>query len=175
MKKLLLLAAALCSAGMSAAEEKNLFEDKFEDTEKWFKNPACEKSDGGGRFEIVENGKSGKCLKIVTNDKQTFMFNTSQPIPAKPDSTIRISFYVKGHGSVSISPMGRTTDKTIYLNELVGEGEKISTTDWKEISFIIPLKDPNEGVKFDKIMLRMNLFPGSELLIDDFRITEKQP
>ena len=92
----------------SAGNTAVVFSDEFESTEGWFKNPACNapKYGGGGSFQLTGNGKSGKCLKVVTGSKQIFMFNLRKRIPVKNGCRLRISFLVQGKGIISIRPDG---------------------------------------------------------------------
>ena len=166
MKQLLtVLSLAL---GIAAAADTVIFKDDFESTANWFKNPACETPQfgGGGTLQLVDGGKTGKCLKIVTNSKQMFMLNLRRSLPVKDGSRLRISFLVRGKGAISINPLGRTADKkTVYLHANTGI-EKISNSDWEKIPFIVIFKDP-KGTALTEIGLRLNVLGNSEVLIDD--------
>ena len=161
------VSAILIGAGIlaGAAETTVLFSDPFDSAAKWFKNPACEtaKFGGGGSYEIVPDGESNKCLKVVTDAKQTFMFNLRTQIPIENGARVRIVFRVKGKGGIDISPMGKTADsKTVYL---LGGYEKVNAAEWEKIPFIVSFKDP-KGAELKTLHLRMNVRPNSDLLID---------
>ena len=158
----------LLAGSISAAEYTPLFRDPMEKEVLWFKNPVCVKmNNGGGTHEFVDNGRNGKCLKVVTGDKQMFMYNTKTPIPIKNGARIRVTFWAKGKGIVSLSPMGRTTaKKVVYLPEMP---EKINADEWEKIIFFIVMKAPKDAV-FKELSLRMNIQKNSNLLIDDFCI-----
>ena len=98
------------------------------------------------------------------------MYNTRSPIPVKNGSTIRVTFWAKGKGSVSIVPMGRTTaGKIVYFPE---QGEKIDAGEWKKITYLVSIKD-SKGSEFQTLHLRINVKQNSSLLIDDFNLESK--
>ncbi len=165
------LGTFLLAGSIGAAEYTSLFRDPLEKEAAWFKNPICiEKHNGGGSHEYVDNGRSGKCLKVVTNDKQIFMYNTRGAVPVKNGSAVRVTFWAKGKGSVSLVPMGRTAEKkVIYLPELRA---KINTGEWEKITFLVDMKDP-KGAVIQALQLRINILQNSSLLIDDFNLESK--
>ena len=157
----------LLAGSIGAAEYTPLLRDSMEKETIWFKNPVCIKMNGGGSHEYVENGRNGKCLKVVTNDKQIFMYNTRRPVPVKSGNRVRVTFWAKGKGIVSLSPMGKTTaGKVIYLPDML---EKINADEWEKIIFFIVMKAPKDAV-FKELSLRMNIQKNSNFLIDDFCI-----
>ena len=65
------LGTFLLAGSIGAAEYTPLFSDPLEKEAAWFKNPVCiQKFNGGGSHEYVDNGRSGKCLKVVTNESR---------------------------------------------------------------------------------------------------------
>ena len=173
MKKstVFVLGTFILAGSIGATEYTPLLSDPLEKEAAWFKNPVCiQKFNGGGSHEYVDNGRSGTCLKVVTNDKQVFMYNTRGVFPVKNGAAVRVTFWAKGKGNVSIVPMGRTAEKkVIYFPE---QGEKIDAGEWKQITFSVVLKDP-KGAAVQGLTLRLNVKQNSSLLIDDFKLESK--
>lgn len=150
-----------------AQENGQVFEDKFEKFNQWSQNPACQtaKYGGGGKFSLIDSGKDGKCLQVITSDKQTFMMNMRKPFTAKSGKKLNISFWGKGKGTVQFVIMGKGEKTSWYNTRKVS----LDSTDWKEYSVIISLSLKKEG-PFEKAVIRMNVLPGSDILLDDMGI-----
>ncbi len=168
LKMITVLTCGIIGHFVSAQDlDKKVFEDKFEKYNQWSQNPASKtaKYGGGGKFSLVDSGKEGKCLKVITNEKQTFMMNMRKPFFAQSGKKLSISWFAKGTGTVQFVIMGRGKKISWYTTRKI----KIENKEWKEYSVIVSLSPKKEG-PFEKAVIRMNVFPGADILIDDMGI-----
>jgi len=155
-------------ASIFAAENSVIFKDGFTDFKNWLKNPACEKNDGGGSFEIISGEKNGTCLKIETNSKQILMLNCKKTFPIPQDGKIQFSFQAKGKGAILFIPMGNTAKERVYLEQ---KEINIDSKDWEKVQFTCTMKDQlGKAFSGETLNLRMNINPNSSLMIDDFTV-----
>ena len=160
MKLSLAIAAVLAAVSLSAAE-KVIFQDSFENAANWFRNGK------NGQFKFVDGGKNGKCMNIVT-EKYAFLCNLRKGLPVKEGVKVKVTFFAKGKGFMTTTPMGRKGNQVAYLKG--GGAFKLDEKDWKECSVTFAFQDAKlKGI--DNLGFRLNFYDNSNLMVDDFLLT----
>lgn len=167
IKMITVLVCGIVAQFAFAQENEKVFEDKFEEFNQWAQNRASltAKYGGGGKFSLVDSGKDGKCLQVITNEKQTFMMNMRKSFVAESGKKLNISLFAKGKGTIQFVIIGQGEKTSWYNTRKI----TLDSTDWKEYSVIAFLSLKKEG-PFEKAAIRMNVFPGSDILLDDMVI-----
>lgn len=159
---------ALVSTFALYAQEKTVFMDPFHSFSAWFKNSACQRYDGGGTFKIVPDGKNGKYLQVITNEKQIFMMNLKDGFKVEDGSNLKVVFQGRGNGSLQFVFVGQAKPTAIYFTS---PKLNIDSQSWKEYSFTINF--PKQAEKsFKSAVLRVNVNQKSNICIDDLKIVK---
>lgn len=162
MKKAIIFAAAAL-IGTTLTAQSIIFQDSFDKASKWWIRKGKT-----GNYKIVDGGKEGKCINVTTGNG-TFMANMGNH-KIKNGAKVKVSFFAKGKGMISLHPMGRKDKQTVYMP---GKFIKVTSEKWQEFSYEFPFVDPKKKVAVDTFSFRFNVEKNSNVSIDNFKVTVK--
>lgn len=141
---------------------------------KWVNNDVF-KSEGklGKVAALTEGAQGGKsCVEIKTSPSELVHFFSASMADVKPGDKIKISYYVKGTGSIRAGVYVYSA-KTIWCGDLVQETESIDAKEWtlKEITLEVPDKEyPGKG-QIGKVRPLFQVDGDSTLQIDNVKFS----
>jgi hypothetical protein len=177
MKKIIALFGIICVLGLqSFAETKEISNNNsFEEIKngvpfQWTINTIFKKDNGMGTLQIIsESVQDGKnCLMIKNETKQFFhLYGTTIGIDA--GDVIKMSVYVKGKGSFSLS-VYMYNAKNVWLNNIYPKAVKVEASNWgkKDFEITVPTNEFGDKGKVANIRPVIVVDPDSEIYIDNF-------
>ncbi|MHB9138772.1 MAG: hypothetical protein ACYC4Q_05150 [Victivallaceae bacterium] len=181
MKKSVTIAALIGTAMFVNAEVKELqINGNFESLDsknmpvKWENNQVFKDEGKLGKVTLLTEGaQDGKnCVEIKTSPSELVHFFSAGMADVKPGDKIKISYYIKGTGSIRAGAYVYSA-KTIWCGDLVQETESIDAKEWtlKEITLEVPDKEyPGKG-QIGKVRPLFQVDGDSTLQIDNVKFS----
>lgn len=181
MKKTIVIAALIGTAMLVHAEVKELqINGSFESLDsknmpaKWENNQVFKDEGKLGKVTVLTEGaQDGKnCVEIKTSPSELVHFFSMTMADVKPGDKIKISYYVKGTGSIRAGAYVYNA-KPEWCGDLVQETESIDAKDWtlKEITLEVPDKEyPGKG-RIGKIRPLFQVDGDAALQIDNVKFS----
>lgn len=177
MKKIIALFAilGLCGAQTFAETKEigknNSFEAVTGDVpNNWIVNQYFKSKNMAGTIQILSTSAQDgtNCLMFKNDAKQVFHL-FGEAVAAAPGNVIKMSAYVKGEGSFSLS-VYLYSAKNVWLATAYGKTVNVKNTDWEKKDFVITLEDKTFGDKGKVAIIRpvIAVNGNSEICLDNF-------